>query len=111
MIDSRPATDRRRATDRRLATDRRPTVDCRPTVDRRLTVDLRPTTSDYRLVRSFLPSPRLRHFAVLFGEDGCGRDVRDRGLDLVLPAGDDVPFAVHHGVESGLRHVDGTVLG
>src|SRR3954469_13649418 len=57
MIDSRPATDRRRATDRRLATDRRPTVDCRPTVDRRLTVDLRPTTSDYRLVRSFFPVP------------------------------------------------------
>jgi hypothetical protein len=58
----------------------------------------------------FFRSSRSGRLSVLCREPGGGGDVRDRGLQLVLPAAHHIAVAAHHRVEAGLRHVGGVVF-
>jgi hypothetical protein len=42
----------------------------------------------------------LGHPSVSFSQNGCGRDVRNRRLELVLPSTHHIAIAPHHGVET-----------
>src|SRR5690349_15807862 len=53
---------------------------------------------------------RLRLFAMLFREYPRRQNVRNGGLELIVPAADHVTFAFHHGAETSVSDLGRIIL-